>query len=81
MTDFDMIKTKPIKGKDYEEIALRHAEEYGIYSYKVKGNMMVWYSYFGETERFYKVMLNLDTFEEVRKPQNTCKHEYNYFCG
>ena len=66
--------------KDYEAIALAHAEEYGIYSYKVKGNIMKWYSFF-RGEGFYKVTLNLDTGEEIRKHQNTCKHEYNYLCG
>ena len=67
--------------KDYESLALAYAEEHGIYSYKVKGNIMRWYSYFGTHERFIKATLNLDTMEETRVSQQTCKHEYNYFCG
>lgn len=64
----------------YEDKALLHAEQIGIYSYTVKGNKMRWYSYFGR-EGIYKVTLDLDTMDETRVHQNTTKHEYNYFCG
>lgn len=66
--------------KDYEAIALAYAEEHGIYSYKVKGNKMRWYSYFG-SEGFIKATLDMDIMKETRVVQKTCKHEYNYFCG
>lgn len=64
----------------YEDKALSRAEHIGVYEYKVKGNKMVYISYFG-SEGFYKVVHNLDTGEETRTHQNTTKLPYNYFCG
>ena len=64
----------------YEKKALLHAEQYGIYSYTVKGNKMRWISYFGR-EGFYNVVLDLDTGKEIRKHQKSTTKEYNYFCG
>lgn len=68
------------KEKDYEHLALLRAEDIGVYSYKVKGNKMIYISYFGR-EGFYRVTHNLDTHEETRRHQQTTKEEYNYFCG
>ena len=66
--------------KDYEHEALIRAEKIGVYEYEVKGNKMIYISYFG-SEGFYKVTHNLDTHEETRKHQDTTKKAYNYFCG
>lgn len=65
---------------DYENLALLRAEYIGVCNYKVKGNKMIYLSYFG-SEGFVKVTHNLDTGKETRKHQNTTKLEYNYFCG
>lgn len=65
---------------DYNNLALLRAEHIGVCEYKVKGNKMVYISYFG-SEGFVKVVHNLDTGEEKRTSQNTTKLPYNYFCG
>lgn len=64
----------------YDFLALIRACKIGVYEYKVKGNKMIYISYFG-SEGFYKVTHNLDTGEELRKYQRTTKLPYNYFCG
>lgn len=73
----------------YNDLALRRAERIGVIEYAVKGNKMVYYSYYGG-EGFYKVEHNLDTNAESRKPlsDSYCRsakwrklNRYNYFCG
>jgi len=72
--------------KNYEELALLRAERIGVYEYKVKKNIMSYYSFFGG-EGFYKVEHNLDTHMEIRthlKYKKTPKHligKYNYYTG
>lgn len=73
----DKSQNKPL---DYDTLGLLRAELTGVYEYKVKGNKMIYISYFG-SEGFYKVTHNLDTGEETRKHQATTKQAYNYFCG
>ena len=74
------------------DTVLRYCEKYGIYEvYSVKGNVMTYYSYFGN-EGFVKVIKNLKTGKEVRKTlryKKTPKFlktpegytRYNYFVG
>ena len=74
------------------DAVLRHCEKYGIYElYKEKGNVITYYSYFGN-EGFYKVTKNVATGREVRKhlrykkvPKFLLTKEgwtrYNYFTG
>lgn len=66
--------------KYYRHMALRHAENIGVYAYEVRGHKMIYISYFGR-EGFYKVERNLDTNAEKRTHQASTKKEYNYFCG
>jgi len=49
---------------NYEQIALKFAEKYGIINYTVKGNTMTYYEQF--TEGSYKANVNLDTLQETR---------------
>lgn len=74
------------------DTVLRYCEKYGIYElYKEKGNVITYYSYFGN-EGFYKVVKNVATGREVRKhlrykkvPKFLLTKEgwtrYNYFVG
>ena len=71
---------------------IKYCEQHGIYEvYKVVGNVITYYSYFGN-EGFYKVTHNIVTGEETRNHLK-CKKapkflftengatKYNYFCG
>ena len=71
--------------------ALAFCEKYGIYEiYSEKGNTITYYSYFG-SEGFIKVVRNLKTGKEIRKPLRYQKIpkflkgknglRYNYFVG
>lgn len=74
------------------DTVLRYCEKYGIYElYKEKGNVITYYSYFGN-EGFYRVTKNVVTGREVRKhlrykkvPKLLLTKEgwtrYNYFVG
>ena len=71
---------------------LSYCEKHGIYElYKEKGNVITYYSYFGD-EGFYRVTKNVVTGREVRKHlrYKTCPKflrtkegwiRYNYFTG
>lgn len=49
---------------NYDQLALKYAEKYGIIDYKVINNEMVYYEYLpNET---YKAIVNLDTMKESR---------------
>lgn len=54
--------------KNYEVLASKYAEEYGIIEYKVDGNKMIYYAnypeYMSEKRRSYKVAVNLDEMKE-----------------
>lgn len=73
------------------EVILLYCEEHGIYElYKEKGNIITYYSYFGN-EGIYKVTKNVKTGIETRKHlryKNIPKFlitpdgvRYNYFVG
>lgn len=74
------------------EAVLLYCEKYGIYElYKEKGNVITYYSYFGN-EGFYRVTVNVKTGKETRKhlrykkvPKFLLTPEgwvrYNYFTG
>ena len=73
------------------EAVLLYCEKHGIYQlYKEKGNVITYYSYFGE-EGLYKVTKNVKTGRETRKHlryKNIPKFlvtpkgvRYNYFVG
>ena len=74
------------------DTVLRYCEKYGIYElYKEKGNVITYYSYFGN-EGFYRITKNVVTGREVRKhlrykkvPKFLLTKEgwtrYNYFVG
>lgn len=73
------------------DLCLCYCEDHGIYEvYKVKGNVITYYSYFGN-EGFYKVTHNCKTGTETRKHLRYTKvpkflkgeygTKYNYFCG
>lgn len=72
---------------DHEERALDIAEKYGILYYKVSGRKMIYYSYFGKIDGYYKITINLDTGEQTRKRlayEKTPKHlkgRVNYYVG
>ena len=68
-----------------------YCENHGIYEiYKEKGNIITYYSYFGN-EGFYKVVVNVKTKKETRKHLRYKKvpsfligeygTKYNYFVG
>ena len=69
-----------------------YCEKHGIYEiYKVVGNIITYYSYFG-SEGFYKIIKNIATGKETRKHLRYAKTpkflitkdgytKYNYFCG
>lgn len=84
--DFDVEKTTKIEAHEvdskiyYEHLATCRAEKIGVYDYEVKGNKMIYLSYFGY-EGFYKVTHNLDTDTETRRHQASTKKSYNYYCG
>lgn len=73
------------------ETVLLYCEKHGIYQlYKEKGNVITYYSYFGE-EGLYKVTKNVKTGKEIRKHLRYKKIPkflvtpkgvlYNYFVG
>ena len=73
------------------EAVLEFCEKYGIYElYKEKGNVITYYSYFGD-EGFYKIIQNVKTGKEIRKHLRYKKCpkflrgeygvRYNYFVG
>ena len=73
------------------EAVLLYCEKHGIYwLYKEKGNVITYYSYFGE-EGLYKVTINVKTGKEIRKHLRYKKIpkflvtpkgvRYNYFVG
>lgn len=81
---------------DYNRIALCHAEDIGVYEYKVNGKYMEYWSMFDEG--FYFFRTDLDTFERTEVcflhwekdegfpvPAFLLTSEgftkYNYFCG
>ena len=74
------------------DAVIQYCEKYGITEiYKVKGNVITYYSYFG-SEGFYKIAKDVVTGKETRKhlkykkaPKFLLTKEgytkYNYFCG
>ena len=70
----------------YDEKASIIAGEYGL-EYKPQGHNMIYYSYFGKIDGFYKVTIDLDTGKQTRKRlayQKTPKHlqgRVNYYAG
>lgn len=54
---------------DLELKALAHAEEIGVYEYKVNGNVMEYWSFFG-SEGWYFVRFDLDLGKEVFRGAN-----------
>lgn len=54
---------------DYESRALVHAEEIGVIEYKVNGNLMEYWSFFGN-EGFYFIRHDLDTGKDVFRGAN-----------
>ena len=97
VTDYAMHEGYDNTHKDlFEGIALRHAEEIGVYEYKVNGSYMEYWSMFDEGYYFFRTDLNTLEREEVCH-LHWVKSEgypvpaflktpegatkYNYFCG
>ena len=53
--------------KDYNNIALKYSEKYGIIDYEVKNNKMIYYVNYLLENRKYECIVNLDTLKETRK--------------
>lgn len=54
---------------NYEQKAVLYAEKYGIVSYKVEGNEMIYFEEATESVEqiaVYKAVVNLDTMRELR---------------
>lgn len=82
LADFTHIDVSEISATKYfEERALEHAEQIGVYEYEVKDSKMIYLSYYGRTEKFIKVTYDLLTGGEIRKSQKTTTKKYNYYCG
>lgn len=70
----------------YDEKAETIAEEYGL-EYKLQGHKMIYYSYFGKIDGYYKITIDLDTGKQTRKRlayEKTPKHlkgRVNYYAG
>ncbi len=70
----------------YDEKASIIAEEYGL-EYKLQGHNMIYYSYFGKIDGYYKITIDLDTGKQTRKRlayEKTPKHlkgRVNYYVG
>jgi len=56
--------------KEYEKKALRHAENIGIIEYQVNGNVMEYWSFFGQSEGWYFVRYDLDAEKDVFRGAN-----------
>lgn len=54
---------------DYEEKALRRAENIGLYEYKVNGKYMEYWSFY-DSEGWYFVRIDLDEMREVFRGAN-----------
>lgn len=50
---------------DYEQKALRRAEQIGVYEYAVHGNRMEYLSFFGQEEGWYYIVFDLETDTEI----------------
>ena len=97
VTDYAMHEGYEHTHKDlFDSIALRHAEEIGVYEYKVNGSYMEYWSLFDEGFYFFRTDLNTLEREEVCHlhwvkeegyPVPSFLHtpegytKYNYFCG
>ena len=54
----------------YELEALKHAEEIGVLEWKVNGNIMEYWSFFGQGEGWYFVRHDLDKKKDVFRGAN-----------
>lgn len=52
--------------EDYERKGILYAEKYGVVSYEIKNNTMVYHEKF-PTEGIYEVLVNLDDMKEIRR--------------
>lgn len=55
---------------NYEEKALKRAEEIGVYEYRVNGRYMEYWSFFGRGEGWYFVRHDLDSGKDVFRGAN-----------
>lgn len=56
---------------NYEHEALILAERYGVTTYQVKENIMIFYVTYTMERCIYQCIINLDTKEEVRRVVKT----------
>lgn len=68
-----------IEGYDLE--ALKYAEKYGIIEYHVKGNEMIYYTSWPMEHSTYRVVVNLDTLDEVRTEMSRYYRAYDSLIG
>ncbi len=50
---------------DYNEKALRRAEQIGVYEYNVNGHLMEYLSFFGQNEGWYYIVYDLEADTEI----------------
>lgn len=97
VTDYAMHEGYEHTHKDlFDSIALRHAENIGVYEYKVNGSYMEYWSLFDEGFYFFRTDLNTLEREEVCHLRWVKEEgypvpsflktpegytKYNYFCG
>lgn len=98
VTDYAMHEGYKETHKDlFDQLALRHAEDIGVYEYKVNGQYMEYWSLFDEGFYFFRTDLNTLEREEVCHlhwakgegypvpafllTDGTGFTKYNYFCG
>ena len=55
--------------KDYDLEALKHAEEIGVIEYRVNGNLMEYWSFFG-SEGWYFIRYDLDKKKDIFRGAN-----------
>lgn len=81
---------------DWNQKALIHAEDIGVYEYAVSGTIMQWWSFYGPAEGWVFVQYDLSTDAEIFRGANipwmgyipeflkdpvTGATRYNYMCG
>ena len=59
-----------VDGESYETKAIRYAEEHGIVEYEVNGYMMEYWTFYGKSEGWMFVRVDLDSGKEVFRGAN-----------
>ena len=54
---------------DYEQKALIYAEKIGIIEYSVNGNVMEYLTFYGQSEGWYYIVVDLESMTEIYRGQ------------